>query len=497
MKVDRSQIYFLFYLIILSLNLTSTIGCKRVGEQTAAAAAPKFHPPQAETYINESSNSKLIFSEPSQLRLGETSVNQANDKAILIYKRLVGAAPAPEDAVLTQIRDMVTANRLFDAAKLATAQDDFYRITLFRLAAKMMNTSETPNTGLNDFIATFIGCAREGLRSGTECNASTLLTGNYRYIRDFNAAGITDAAERDRFYFDHLINNSLYSRYQAQGFNLNQLVRQEPMLVANYINSGVNGQDTVSVDLTRTVPAAYASSLLLSRGFMSEMALNGTNRRPVAFAFREFLCVPIGTWADATNSDARVGADVSRAPAGDPNIYQTTCRACHSGMDSLRGAFAKIDFNANSSFPLVTLQATNRVNGTGENDKPPGLSFWENSAFPGVHFKMNRSAAAGVTFRVRDDSWENIATSPKNAEYFGWNGPMSGNGLNSFARMIANSDRFQKCMAQRVFQEVCKRDPAKDDVDMLNWAADEFKKDGYNLRNLFSRITIQRECMGN
>ncbi len=479
---------------VLALLLLGT-ACKKDGETPVKVDITKFHQEDSQTNINQ--NTQLMLTTPSRLKLGETTTADAGDKSILIYKRLVGAAPSPTDPVLDQIKQLITSNRVFDAAKLATAQDDFYRITLFRMAAKMMNTSETPNTPLNDFIATFIGCAREGLRSGTECDASTLLTGNYRYVRDFNLAGVTDPAERDRFYFDHIINNSHYVRYQNGNFNLNHLVRQEPMLVGNYINSGFNGQDSMSQDLTRAVPPAYASSLLLSRGFMSEMALNGTNRRPVAFAFREFLCSPIGVWADAANSDERVGADVSRAPAGDPNIYQTTCRACHSGMDALRGAFAKVDFNANSSFPLVALQATNRISSTAEGGNPPGLSFWEMQNYPGVHYKMNRSAQANVQYRVRDDSWQNFATSPRNAEYFGWNGPMSGNGLNSFARMIASSERFPKCMAQRVFQEVCKRDPGAEDIDMINWAAGEFKKDGFNLRNLFSRITIQRECLGN
>lgn len=483
---------FKAFVTLLSLLITLfIIGCKKEVTQTPEVKKEFKHELEIDPLPPVQNKIQLTITPPA--RLGQTSSNNPHDKAVILYKRLVGTSPDTNNPSFQQIRQLVTSNSLFDAAKLATAQDDFYRITLFRIAAKMMNVAESPNVPLNDFIATFIGCAREGLRSGTECNASTLLTGNYRYVRDLNAAGVTDPAELDRVYFDYLINNNHYVRYQ-QNFNLSHLVRQEPMLVGNYISSGFMGQDSMSASLTRQVPPEYASSLLLSRGFMAEMALNGTNRRPVAFAFKEFLCSPIGGWADASNSDARVGADVSRTPGGDANLYQTTCKACHSGMDSLRGAFAKVDFNANSSFPLVTLVATNTVNGS---DTPPGLSFWENPLYPGVHYKMNRSAIPSNTFRVRDDSWENISITPKNAEYFGWNGPMRGNNVNSFARMIASSDRFPKCMAQRVFQEVCKRDVFNEDISMIDWAADEFKKDGYNLRNLFSRIAIQRECVGN
>ena len=63
--------------------------------------------------------------------------------------------------------------------------------------------------------------------------------------------------------------------------------------------------------------------------------------------FREFLCVPIAGWADSTGPDNRIGQDVDRYPGGDHSKFLTNCRGCHSNMDGLRTAFAKVHFNNN------------------------------------------------------------------------------------------------------------------------------------------------------
>ena len=78
---------------------------------------------------------------------------------------------------------------------------------------------------------------------------------------------------------------------------------------------------------------------------MAAHAIAGTNRRLVEYSFREFTCMPIDKWADASGPDTYIGRDVDRFPGGVHQKFTTTCRACHSGMDSLRGAFARYTFS--------------------------------------------------------------------------------------------------------------------------------------------------------
>jgi hypothetical protein len=80
----------------------------------------------------------------------------------------------------------------------------------------------------------------------------------------------------------------------------------------------------------------------------------------------------------------------------------------------------------------------------------------------------------------------------------GWdaNTPLNGNGINSLGNMLANSQAFNSCMAQRTFQAVCKRAPGSSDQADLTNIANDFKT-SHNFRRLFELIATLPECLSN
>jgi hypothetical protein len=75
---------------------------------------------------------------------------------------------------------------------------------------------------------------------------------------------------------------------------------------------------------------------------------------------------------------------------------------------------------------------------------------------------------------------------------------MGGSGTQSFGRAMASSKRFGRCMAERVFRQVCKRDVINSDNTELEAAATEFSNgaNNYNLKFLFQRIVTSANCLG-
>jgi hypothetical protein len=225
-------------------------------------------------------------------------------------------------------------------------------------------------------------------------------------------------------------------------------------------------------------PNPSPAGLLTSFTWAREHLVAGTNRRAYEFTLRSFLCTPIEKAADPGASDSRIRRDIDRFPGGDHQKFLTSCKGCHTVMDGGTGAFAKWNFDSG----MVIF-----------GEVFPGRSdLGMNSR--GVAIKMNRN---DYVFRsgaeVTDDSWVNYANRGARQEFFGWRGAMSGRGLTTFARMISESDRFPKCMAQRAYQEVCKRSANRlqetvgAEVERL---AKVFVDSGYKLDRLFVEAAL-------
>ncbi|MGE5087054.1 MAG: hypothetical protein ACM3MG_12185 [Bacillota bacterium] len=399
---------------------------------------------------------------PAQVRPNLSGGDPTDTQLIAkkLYERLVSTKISLDDPILAQMTALLEKGDKLGAARIATADPNFYNTTVKTMALEMSNRDETIKVPLNDMVATIIGITRDKL------DARSMLTGNF-YYRAPSTVGSTLLSVDMRTGFMYA--NDHYQALDNYRIDLMKnlyRVNSQPLVIGDGTTDVIIGENP-----------DYAG-VLTSRNFMVEHATGGTNRRIVEYAFREFLCVPINQWADSGASDARVGRDVNRFPGGDHNKYLTTCKACHSVMDGFRGAFAL--WTAGSGV-VGNSQAIPNA------DQLPGPKYSRN-------FKVFPDGYVTV-----DNSFVNFANRPANASLFGWRGDntTSGNGAKDFGKLLANSRRFSQCMAKRVYKTVCKKPlPADKEKDLLSTWGDEFEASGYMLKNLFESISVKPECLG-
>ena len=239
---------------------------------------------------------------------------------------------------------------------------------------------------------------------------------------------------------------------------------------------------------------------------MEAHAVAGTGRRIVEYSFREFLCTPIDKWSDSSGSDAPIGRDIDRFPGGSHSKFTTSCRACHSRMDPLRGAFAYLTFS--NSFPKYSLLVPNLAANANE-DNSMGMATGLRNGDPALTNLPSQGNVAFVAKKynhndhmfpggrvIIDDSFSNAAIDTWGQNYFGWRGKTTGRGMKEFGTMIGNAEQFSRCMAKRVFHTLCKREAQSFDDDLIKKSAQEFESNGYKLDYLFRRIVVTPNCIG-
>lgn len=376
------------------------------------------------------------------------------ERAIKICDRIQGVPISLSDPRLPNLESLVAAGKEAEAAAICAQDDAFYNVTLRRFFTVMSNREEDPTGPLTDFVATGIGIVRDNR------DARELLTGDSIYKADLTVVDpASDIHSDDSVYMQ----NKHYQFLEGANTNLRKTLIRAPQKAYD-VGDPQPGTGVAPKVLPDT------AGLLTTRQFILAHVMAGTNRRPLEFAFREFLCSPISEWADATIPDDRVGLDVDRVPGGSVKTYITSCRGCHAPMDGMRSAFAYFETTSGNTVP-----------------------FYLNTAVIG---KLNQKAiSVNKNYRVLDDSWINRATSNHNVA-FGWSGALEGKGVHSLGVMLANSKKFGKCMAKRAFQEMCRRAPATEEEKFLNDLAAEFEANGHNLRVLFERSAIYPNCLG-
>lgn len=387
------------------------------------------------------------------------SVTQARE----LLGRIASTRIPQSDVLVQKMAVKIEAGDLRGAADLAMTHKNFLNLTI-KLMASRMSTREEENLPLNDFSAAFVGVTRDDL------DARTLLTGNFTYRGDpakFTASTSSPTVSLA----NEVRTNAHYSELEANGRDFgSMLMRVNQQFIETSPDAGVTKVVGIQPD-----PAG----VLTSRSFLAAQADAGTNRRPVEYAFREFMCVPIDQWADATASDNRIGRDIDRFPGGDNNKFQTSCKACHTGMDGFRGAFAKVDTMNGANIQASTGYPSNR---------------WK----AGVSTKMSRNADVfSGGFVTTDSSFVNNARGPSNETLFGWRGPAAAGGstLNDFGQLLANSKRFSRCMVKRVYDAVCKTDlDAQTNLAFLTQYGDGFEQSGYKFKYLVREISILPKC---
>ena len=385
-----------------------------------------------------------------------------------IYQRLTGVKTPLYDPILADMEKKLLQNDSIGAAALATDDPRFYNITVRDFASKMSNRSETINVPLNDFTATVIGAVRD------ELNAQRLLWDDITYVAD-----PTKAAVPATLITDILRSNNHYEALDNLRVDISKVLKLSSQKI-------FTGKSAVAMP----TPAG----LLTSRAWLSAHAVAGTNRRLVEFTFREFLCTPLEKVADSTGPDNVIGRDIDRFPGGSHTKFTTTCRACHTIMDSLRPAFSYLTYNSDYVMHSYTSPNVKKIE-----DENAGLGMFKSTDAGAtyVHDKLNHNQTVFPGGRITiDDNWTNNAIYGANLPYFNWK-RISGKGIQEYGKMMSESKQFPLCMASRVYTSVCKRAPTSSEDALIAAAANEFATTrNYNLKFLFQKIVTSKECLG-
>lgn len=348
-----------------------------------------------------------------------------------LFDRLVGVPIAVESPMQRRMKELIAANDLTGAAHAAMEDQRFYSIRVHQLVAPMTNVDGNPHESFNDLQALMMGVIRDDL------DARLILTGDFRY-EGYRNLGLP-AVSRS--------NNDHYREFEKRGYSFwERLTRVNDQWPEYDVAAGAF--------TTRAWGKAFYSA--------------GTNRRSVKHAFQTFLCTPIEQWRDIGLPDRYVRRDVNRLPSGNPANYQNECRTCHAGMDSLGGAFARMDY---------VNDALTYLGADGIAEK----------------YKINTDVYP-EGYDTTNDQWVNQSTRNHN-QALGWRGQLSGNGVVEFAAMIANSKAFSKCWVKRSFKEVCQRPITANEDPLLESFADQFEANNYNIKNLIANIVTHESCL--
>lgn len=396
--------------------------------------------------------------EASILRADAGDSEEVQSAATTLVQRL-SHATAINDPLMLKVKELISVGRPREAALEITKSDGFYNTVVRDMATKMSNREQSMAGVLNDFVATFIGIARDDL------DARLLLTGDFFYW----APNVTSVPRDIRA--DVVMSNKHYEALDSTHVNLaKNLVRQNGIQVA-----GPTGANETLSD-----PAG----VITSRAFMMAHASAGTNRRLVEYSMMQFLCAPIAEWANTSTADVFVGRDIGRDPS---EVYKSKCVGCHAPMDAMRPAFAHVDyvFTATTGYTqyMKVTAADPADSGSGTVAVP--------AAEQKVPSKFRRAKSVFPNgYAVQDDQWENLTS-----DRYGWRTPMQGRGMNGFGKMLGDSKAFSRCMAQRVFETVCYQSVAREHEHFLQSVADEFENQRYSLRNLFADVATRPECL--
>ena len=468
------------------------------------------------------------------------SVAQASprEQAKRLHERLAGVPPS--DSVLDRMEDKISRGRLDEAAYIAIDNPNFIRVTVKNWIAPSTNADQRIDLALNDYSATVIGMIRDDVRFDKVLYGDILYKASPNYEKAFpttanttsdpattttvsgttttvqgpttttvNPGGsittstTTAVTKPNALGVPTTTNSIVVVTRDASGTIIpNPIVRPFAMNSNNHyadIEAFLDVADPKALVQT-TQTAAYnqfyanqaialtgpsnitnkvtdVAGILTTRQAASEFFSAGTNRRMWRFTIINYLCKDMEQLYDTTRPDFRVRRDVDRKPGGDSRIYKNKCMGCHAVQDPFAGAFAYTDFAGT----MITQTANNTV--VAKYNDPIRITTPDG-------------------FTTIDNSWVNLITTGQNAS-LGWRQPteggaemMGGKGINSLGRVLAKTEAFSSCMAERVFKKVCLRDPEADELPVLKAAATKFEEgDRYNMKELFARVGTM--CIGN
>lgn len=252
-------------------------------------------------------------------------------KAKKLYERMTGVKVSSTKPELKKVAEFIAKGDTRGAANYITGTSDFLNVQVKNLSLKLSNKDESVKVPFNDFSALIVGVVRDGK------DFREILTADYFYDVK-NVPKVTDQRTR---YFTQENFTPVETAYMDLQTSLQLQSRQKLVKTAW---STPYQQTDKSFDLVNLADNPEPAGVFSTRTFAERNLSGGTNRRAVEFSLKQFLCVSMAEAADSSASDQYVGRDVERFPAGDHNKYLTSCKSCHSVMDGMRGAFAKMDY---------------------------------------------------------------------------------------------------------------------------------------------------------
>jgi len=361
------------------------------------------------------------------------------EQARRMHDRLAGVPPT--DQVLNDMKDDidgVAGRNAIDAAYTAMDNKAFHTVALKNFATPWTNRDQDVFAELNDYTATVIGMIRDDVPFDNLLSADILYVG---------ASGLgLPAYSRS--------NNDHYVALERQGIDLN---------ASNLVRTTQTG--------TTGLPASAIAGIISTRGAAKSFFIAGTNRAMLRFLMLNHLCKDLEQVKDTTGVPDRIRQDVSRSPGGDSRIFQNNCIGCHTGMDPLSQAFAYYDFDESSQSIVYTpgqVQPKNLINSD--------------------NFKFG--------YVTPDDHWDNYWRRGPNA-LLGWDTTLPGSGIGaaSMGQELASSDAFARCQVQKVFRNVCFRDPVDNaDQTQIDSMVLSFKSGGYRMKQVFAEAAVH--CKG-
>ena len=371
------------------------------------------------------------------------------DQAKRIHDRIAGVPP--DDATLTNMASLIVGGNPLNAALVATDNANFYNVTLKNFAAPWTNRAQNVFVPLNDYTATIIGIVRD------DVDFRNILSGDIIYVGV--GSGIPAYSNS---------NNANYAALEAQAVDLSDSSK-----LVQRTQSSVTG-----------IPANATAGVLTTRAASQAFFINGTNRAMFRFTMLNHMCHDMETVLETTRAPDRIRQDVSRSPGGDARVFLNNCIGCHSGMDPMAQAFAYYNFQYDKVNDPTGDAGSLQYNDVGAVDpvtmtRVVAKYFNNNTTFP-------------YGFITPNDHWDNYWRNGPNA-VLGWDSslPGSGDGAKSLGQELANSQTFAECQVEKVFKNVCLRDP-QDAADRSQVATmvSNFQSDNYNLRRVFAESAV-------
>jgi len=361
----------------------------------------------------------------------------SRERAKRMHDRLVGVPPSGD--VLNDMADLIdldTELAFRQAAELAMETPAFYNTALKRFVTPWTNAAGDAFAPFNDYTALVIGMVRDDVPFNEVLSADMIYAG---------ADGVVASS------YSHT-DNDHYEELDANGIDLS-----DPALFVRGAQSGLNGSQLV---------AAETAGIITTRAAGESFFSAGTNRRMWRFIAMNYLCRDMEDLHDISRPADRIRQDVGRSPGGDSALFANGCTGCHSGMDPLAGAFAFFEWDMDQGRTVYT---------RGEVQEKYLINA---NTFPGGYVTV-------------DDRWDNFWRSGPNSA-LGWNGPSSGGfGPKTLGVEVTGSRAFSVCQVEKVFEQVCFREPSSDDdYAKVQEIASVFEDESYSLRRVFAETAV-------